>query len=136
MSAGITLSAAPLESEQRRDDDGQYEGHEHQRHQPSTRPRIHAVETRRTRWSIVARVPADESTGHRRVAPLDVDAVRTMQVGTVLWAVALAATFVARDSLDADGRAWWIWTCVAGVGLGLLGLLVTTRRRRHLAQRS
>ncbi|MGB2838227.1 MAG: DUF2530 domain-containing protein [Actinomycetes bacterium] len=81
-------------------------------------------------------MPADESTGHRRVAPLDVDAVRTIQVGTVLWAVALAVTLVARDELAADGRTWWIWTCVAGVALGFLGLLVTTRRRRRIAQRS
>lgn len=81
-------------------------------------------------------MPADESTVHRRVAPLDVDAVRTVQVGTVLWAVALAAAVIARDSLAADGRTWWIWTCVAGVGLGLLGVFVTTRRRRRIAQRS
>ena len=81
-------------------------------------------------------MPADEPTGHRRVAPLDVDAVRTIQVGTVLWAVALAVTLVARDELAADGRTWWIWTCVAGVALGFLGLLVTTRRRRRIAQRS
>lgn len=81
-------------------------------------------------------MPADESTGHRRVAPLDVDAVRTMQVGTLLWAVALAATLIARDTLTADGRTWWIWTCAAGVALGLLGVAVTARRRRRMTHRS
>jgi MYXO-CTERM domain-containing protein len=39
-----------------------------------------------------------------------------------------------RDDLQDDGRTWWIWTCVAGVALGLLGLLVTVRRRRRLAR--
>ncbi len=66
------------------------------------------------------------------VEPLDVDAVRTVQIGTALWALALVATLVARDPLDEQGRTWWIWTCFAGLVLGLLGLLVTTRRRRRI----
>ncbi|MEO8105822.1 MAG: DUF2530 domain-containing protein [Actinomycetes bacterium] len=81
-------------------------------------------------------MPADESPRPGRVAPLDVDAVRTIQIGTVLWAIALAVTLVARDELAADGRTWWIWTCVAGIALGILGLFVTTRRRRRITQRS
>ncbi len=70
---------------------------------------------------------------YRHVEPLDVDAVRTVQVGTALWAIALVVTLVFRDTLTDDGRSWWIWTCVAGVLLGLVGLLVTTRRRRRIA---
>lgn len=69
----------------------------------------------------------------RQAEPLDVDAVRTVQISTALWAVALVATLMARDALADHGRTWWIWTCVAGVVLGLLGLLVTTRRRRRIA---
>ena len=60
------------------------------------------------------------------------DAVRTVQIGTVLWAVALVVTLVARDTLQDEGRTWWIWTCVAGVALGLLGLVITVRRRRRI----
>ena len=66
------------------------------------------------------------------VEPLDVDAVRTVQIGTVLWAVALVVSLVARDALQDEGRTWWIWTCVAGVALGLLGLVITVRRRRRI----
>lgn len=72
----------------------------------------------------------------RKVAPLDVDAVRTVQVGTVLWGVALVGTLVVRDRLVEDGREWWIWTCVAGVLLGLAGIVITTRRRRRLRARA
>jgi hypothetical protein len=70
----------------------------------------------------------------RRVAPLDVDAVRTVQVGTAVWALALVVTLVAKDALVDDGRGWWIWTCVAGVVLGLMGIVITTRRRSRLAR--
>ena len=76
----------------------------------------------------------EEPQPNRHVEPLDVDAVRTVQFGTALWAVALVATLIARGTLDEQGRTWWIWTCVAGLVLGLLGLLVTTRRRRRIAE--
>jgi hypothetical protein len=63
-----------------------------------------------------------------------VDAVRTVQVGTALWAVALVVTVLLRDQLTDDGREWWIWMCVAGLVLGLIGVVITTRRRARLAQ--
>lgn len=77
-------------------------------------------------------MPEDQQRTYRHVEPLDVDAVRTVQIGTVLWAVALVVTLVARDTLQDEGRTWWIWTCVAGVALGLLGLVITVRRRRRI----
>jgi 4-amino-4-deoxy-L-arabinose transferase-like glycosyltransferase len=36
---------------------------------------------------------------------------------TVAWAVALTVVLVLRDRLPAGDR-WWLWTCVAGLGLG------------------
>ena len=44
-------------------------------------------------------------------------------VGIVLWALALVVTLFFYDSLVAAGRGWWSWTCVAGLGLGIVGLL-------------
>lgn len=61
--------------------------------------------------------------------PVDVDGVRTVLVGTVMWLVALVVVLVMRDDLAESGREWWVWTCVAGVGLGLLGYAYTRRRR-------
>ena len=61
--------------------------------------------------------------------PVDVDGVRTVLVGTVMWAVALVVLLLLRSRLEESGRQWWLWTCVAGVGLGLLGYEYTRRRR-------
>jgi hypothetical protein len=46
----------------------------------------------------------------------------TVLVGIGLWAVALVATLVLHDRLAADGRGWWSWAALSGVGLGLIGL--------------
>jgi hypothetical protein len=61
--------------------------------------------------------------------PVDVDGVRTVLVGTVLWALAFVVTLVMRDQLAESGREWWVWTCLAGTGLGMLGYAYTRRRR-------
>ncbi|WP_445258109.1 DUF2530 domain-containing protein [Nocardioides aurantiacus] len=64
------------------------------------------------------------------VEPLDLDGVRTMQVGTALWLVGLAVLLPFHDRLREDGHLWWLWTCVAGFGLGLVGWDHCRRRRR------
>jgi uncharacterized membrane protein len=40
---------------------------------------------------------------------------------TAAWAVALVVVLAARDALPAGSR-WWLWTCVAGLVMGLFGL--------------
>ncbi len=65
-----------------------------------------------------------------RVEPLDVDGVRTIAVGTVLWLVAFVVLLPFYGRLRDEGRAWWLWTCLAGFGLGLLGWEYCRRRRR------
>ncbi len=68
------------------------------------------------------------------VRPFDVDGVRTVAVGTVLWAIAFIVLAIFRDDLDEQGLGWWLWTCLAGVGLGLLGLEYTRKRRDAIAR--
>ena len=49
------------------------------------------------------------------------------------WAVALAVLTIARDALPPASR-WWVWTCAAGLGMGLFGLWyvpMLKRRRTH-----
>lgn len=72
--------------------------------------------------------------GPPAVRPLDVDGVRTIAVGTVLWAITFVVLALFREDLDAQGVGWWLWTCLAGVGLGLLGLEYTRKRRDAIAR--
>jgi hypothetical protein len=66
--------------------------------------------------------PAHEETSVE-VEPVDVDGVRAVAVGTVLWAVALVVLALVGK------RGEVLWVCAAGVGLGLLGLPYVLRRR-------
>lgn len=64
--------------------------------------------------------------------PLDVDGIRTVGIGVALWTVTgLVLLLVYRDDLEADGNQWWLWTCLAGVGIGLLGWAYCRRRRER-----
>lgn len=78
--------------------------------------------------------PARHEIGRRTflvadVQPLDVDGVRTVEVGTALWLVGFLALLPFYSPLAEAGRLWWLWTCTAGVGLGLFGIEYCRRRR-------
>jgi hypothetical protein len=59
------------------------------------------------------------------------DGVAAVTVGLVLWAVAGLVCLVFRDALVDRGADWWVWTSLAGLGIGL-GLLWFTRRRARV----
>jgi hypothetical protein len=71
------------------------------------------------------------------VEPLDVDGTRTIAVGAGLWMVAFVLLLPFYGRLQATDRVWWLWTCLAGFGLGVLGWDYCrrrkNRRRQHLA---
>lgn len=80
--------------------------------------------------------PVVHEIGNRKylvadVEPLDVDGIRTVQVGTALWGLAFLLLLPFSGSLEDDGRLWWLWTCVAGFGLGLLGIDSCRRRKNR-----
>ncbi len=60
--------------------------------------------------------------------PLQTDDRRTVLVGITLWAVLLLATIIGYEPLVDSGRGWWVWTPVAGIVLGLLGLRYLRKR--------
>ena len=70
------------------------------------------------------------------VAPLDVDGVRTTEVGVAIWLVAFLALLPFYGALEEAGRTWWLWTCLAGFGLGLFGLEYCRRRRKARAEQN
>jgi hypothetical protein len=63
------------------------------------------------------------------VEPLDVDGVRTVQVGTAAFFLASIALLPFYGALEDAGRTWWLWMCLAGMGLGLFGIEYCRRRR-------
>ena len=65
------------------------------------------------------------------VEPLDLDGTRTVAVGSVLFLVAFAALLPFYGNLEDSGRSWWLWTCLAGFGLGVVGWEYCRRRRNH-----
>jgi hypothetical protein len=84
--------------------------------------------------------PVESGTGRRYliadVEPLDVTGVRTVMVGTGLFVVALLALLPFTDELRDEGRLWWLWTCGAGIALGLFGISYCRRRAAAIAARS
>jgi len=67
--------------------------------------------------------------------PLDLDAVRVVSAGTVLWALAgLVLLAFGRGWLADHDRTWWLWTCASGAALGVLGTWYCRRRRDRLGR--
>ena len=85
--------------------------------EPSEQPKTHEIGSR-------TYMVAD-------VEPLDVDGVRTLEVGVALWALAFIGLLPFYPRLEDSGRVWWLWTCLAGLGLGLFGLEYCRRRRNR-----
>lgn len=65
------------------------------------------------------------------VPAVDVDGLRVVAVGTLLFAVAAVLTGLRRDQLLAQGHGDWFAVCLSGAGLGLLGLLYCWNRVRQ-----
>lgn len=62
--------------------------------------------------------------------PIRADALHVVIAGTACWLVAVVVLLFARGSHDT-----WLWTAVAGVGLGLIGMPLILAQRRAAARR-
>ncbi len=60
--------------------------------------------------------------------PVKTDDRKAVLIGIVLWLAALAVLLLFLPQLGESGRGWWLWTCIAGLTLGLIGLLYTNWR--------
>jgi hypothetical protein len=60
--------------------------------------------------------------------PLEVDEALVIAVGTVAWFVAWVGLLAFHGKLEDHGNEWWIWTAVAGLGLGMWGWLLVRKR--------
>lgn len=62
--------------------------------------------------------------------PVRTDDRKVVLIGLVLWLISLGVLLFFVSPLIARGQLWWLWTALVGLGLGLV-LLVYTHRRRH-----
>lgn len=71
------------------------------------------------------------------VETLDSHGITTFVVGSIAWLVALVLMLPFYSQLESAGRLWWLWTCLAGFGLGMYGIEVARwRRKREQVPRS
>lgn len=54
--------------------------------------------------------------------------VATVTGGTILWFVLFLAQLPFYGWFDDHGYLWWLWTCLAGAGLGLYGIWFVRKR--------
>jgi Protein of unknown function (DUF2530) len=65
--------------------------------------------------------------------PLEANDQLVAAVITAGWTVALVVLLVLREQITPAER-WWIWTCVAGVVMGLFALWYVPRLKRARAR--
>lgn len=70
----------------------------------------------------------------KELAPLEVNGITAVTLGTGLWSVATLIMVLMRDQLQAAGRSNWIAIGVCGIILGLLGMGYTKRRAARIAR--
>jgi NADH:ubiquinone oxidoreductase subunit 6 (subunit J) len=61
-------------------------------------------------------------------SPRDADAVRPVIVGTVIAALTFVVLLTQRAWLDERDAQWWIGAAGAATVLGLIGIVLVTRR--------
>ncbi len=65
---------------------------------------------------------------HEAPEPLEGPVVATITGGTILWFVLFVVQLPFYGWFDDHGHLWWLWTCLAGAGLGLIGIWYVRKR--------
>ena len=67
--------------------------------------------------------------GRPKLAPMQINEAKVIWIGIGLWAAAFLILLPFRKTLIFDGHGWWLYTPLAGAGLGMLGLPMVGRRK-------
>jgi hypothetical protein len=65
---------------------------------------------------------------HKAPEPLEGPIVPTIIGGTILWLVLFVVQLPFYGWYEDHGHEWWVWTCLAGGGLGFIGIYYVRRR--------
>ena len=63
--------------------------------------------------------------------PVQMNSRRVVVIGTSLWFVAFVVLLPFYGSLGRHGHRIWLWTCLAGWVLGIVGWAIISRHRRE-----
>jgi hypothetical protein len=66
--------------------------------------------------------------------PMEANDVAIVTGGTVLWLVAFVVLLPFHGWLSQHGHTRWLWTCLVGFGLGLIGIWYCRARRAAIAR--
>ncbi|MEV6317426.1 DUF2530 domain-containing protein [Streptomyces sp. NPDC051776] len=69
---------------------------------------------------------------HKAPEPLEGNVVATITGGTALWFVLFLVQLPFYTWFEDNGHLWWLWTCLTGGGLGLVGIWYVRRREVSL----
>ncbi|MBT2398528.1 DUF2530 domain-containing protein [Streptomyces sp. ISL-100] len=69
---------------------------------------------------------------HEAPEPLEGPVVATIVGGTILWFVLFLVQLPFYGWFDDRDATWWVWTCLAGAGLGLIGIWYVRGRDRAI----
>lgn len=67
--------------------------------------------------------------GRPKLEPMQINEAKVIWIGIGLWAAAFLILLPFRNTLISDGHGWWLYTPLAGAGLGMLGLPMVGRRK-------
>ncbi|MFD0209667.1 DUF2530 domain-containing protein [Streptomyces hirsutus] len=65
---------------------------------------------------------------HEAPEPLEGPVVATIVGGTIIWFALFLVQLPFYGWFDDRGHTWWLWTCLAGGGLGFIGIWYVRRR--------
>ncbi|NUR29050.1 MAG: DUF2530 domain-containing protein [Catenulispora sp.] len=65
---------------------------------------------------------------------MQINEAKVIWIGIGLWAAAFLILLPYRKTLISDGHGWWLYTCLAGAGLGMVGLPMVGRRKTVMAR--
>ncbi len=65
---------------------------------------------------------------------LESNDVLVVSLGTAAWAALLVGLLPFRARLVETGHGWWLWTCLVGTLLGLVGVGYCRRRRAAIGR--
>lgn len=60
---------------------------------------------------------------------MQINEAKVIWIGIGLWAAAFVILLPFRSTLISHGHGWWLYTCLAGAGLGMVGLPMVGRRK-------